>query len=252
MKTRFDRRIVRKTPDRNHIAELFPAIEIHEFFDDVFQLFAVKRVFIIHIISSYHTINKGVFMKVILSVVCLMLSLSLCADDKMKEEMMKKWTEYSTPSEAHKFLATAAGKWSYTSKMWESKESKPEESRGTATMKMIMGGRYLQQEVKGKAMGQPFEGMGFTGYDNLKKRTNSTWMDNMGTAIMSGNGTLNMETKTISEEGEFTCPMEKDSTAKYRSEWVMTDKNNMTFTMFSTMEGKEEFKAMEMTYKRTK
>lgn len=191
-------------------------------------------------------------MKTILFAVCLMLSLSVSAEDKNKEEMMKKWQEYATPTEVHKFLATAAGKWTYVSKMWESKDAKPEESKGTATMKMIMGGRYLQQEIKGTAMGQPFEGMGFTGYDNLKKRTNSTWMDNMGTAIMSGNGEVNVEKKTITESGEFTCPMEKDGSAEYRSEWMITDKSNMTFTMFNKMDGKEEFKMMEMTYKRTK
>ncbi len=191
-------------------------------------------------------------MKTILFALGLMLSVSVYAEDKSKEEMMKKWQEYSTPTDVHKFLATSAGKWSYTSKMWESKDGKPEESKGTATMKMIMGGRYLQQEIKGKMMGQPFEGLGFTGYDNLKKRTNSTWMDNMGTSMMTGHGEVNVEKKTITESGEFTCPMEKDGTAMYRSEWVMTDKNNMTFTMYSTMEGQEEFKAMEMTYKRTK
>ncbi len=191
-------------------------------------------------------------MKNLLLTILTLASLSAFAADKPTDEMMKKWTEYSTPGEPHKFLASFAGKWTYTSKMWEAKDAKPEETKGKATMKMIMGGRYLQQEVSGMAMGQKFEGMGFTGYDNLKKKTISTWMDSMGTAIMTGTGDLNLEKKTIVEEGQFTCPMEKDNTAEYRSEWVMVDKNTMTFSMFNRVEGKEEFKAMEMTYKRAK
>lgn len=191
-------------------------------------------------------------MKMIFAALTLTASLTLHAEEMNKEEMMKKWKEYSTPAAEHKFLGTMAGKWNYTSKMWEGKDAKPEETKGTATMKMIMGGRYLQQDVKGMAMGQPFEGMGLTGFDNLKKRTTSTWMDSMGTAILTGHGTLDMEKKTISETGEFTCPMEKDQTGEYRSEWLVTDKNNMTFTMYNKMDGKEEFKSMEMIYTRKK
>lgn len=191
-------------------------------------------------------------MKKYLIVFMAFFSLSLMAEEVNKEEMMKKWQEFSTPGEPHKFLSSMAGKWKYTSKMWESKDAKAEESSGTATMKMVMGGRFLQQEIKGKAMGQPFEGLGFTGYDNLKKKTVSTWLDSMGTSILTGTGDLNTATKTVSESGQFTCPMEKDQTADYRSEWVMVDKNTMTFTMYNKRDGKEEFKAMEMNYQRAK
>ena len=186
------------------------------------------------------------------SMLVSLFSFNVFANEKPSEEMMKKWQEYSTPSAAHKFFSTLAGKWTYTQKLWHSKDSKPEESTGRATMKMIFGGRYLQQDITGKAMGQPYEGMGLTGYDNLKKETISTWADNMGTSIMYGVGKLDLDKKTVSEKGEYTCPMEKDGSAKYRSEWVLVDPNTMTFTMFSDQGGNGEFKMMEMTYKRAK
>jgi hypothetical protein len=184
----------------------------------------------------------------------LVFSLSASAEEKNKEqeEMMKKWQEYSTPTEAHKLLATMAGKWSYTSSMWETKDSKPMESKGTANFKMIMNGRYLQQEFSGKAMGQPFQGLGFTGYDNLKKKTNSVWMDNMGSAIMMGSGEMNLEKKMISESGEFTCPRESDGTAGYRNEWTMVDNKTMTFTMYHRPDKGDEYKSLEINYKRIK
>lgn len=190
-------------------------------------------------------------MKFLMTAIAL-VSFSAFAADKSSPEMMKKWEEYSTPGEQHKFLSGFEGNWTYTQKMWQTKDAKPEEATGTATMKMVMGGRYLQQEVKGTAMGQPYEGMGFTGYDNLKKETTSTWMDNMGTGLLTGEGKVDLKKKTITEEGEFTCPMEKDNDADYRSEWVSKDKDTMTFTMYSDAGGKGEFKMMEMTYKRTK
>lgn len=191
-------------------------------------------------------------MKGLLFALITLFTVTAHAEDMNKDEMMKKWKEFSTPGEAHKFLGTFAGKWTYTSKSWESKDAKAEESTGKATMKMIMGGRYLQQDVKGKMMGMNYEGMGITGYDNLKKKTITTWMDNMGTGMVVGSGDLDLQKKLITEQGEFSCPMEADSSRNYRSEWSVLDKNTMTFTMYHTPAGKDEMKMMEMVYKRAK
>lgn len=60
-----------------------------------------------------------------------------------------------------------AGSWIYTSKYWESEGAKPESSNGTAKLKMILGGRFMENDIKGKAMEMPFEGMGITGYNNV-------------------------------------------------------------------------------------
>lgn len=175
--------------------------------------------------------------------------------DPKQEEMMKKFHEYATPGEAHKVLKDIAGKWTYTTKFWESESATPHESKGSAKMTMILGGRFLQQEVKGKGMDKmDYEGMGLIGYDNVKKKYITTWIDNMGTGIMEGEGQFNASTKMLTEEGEFTCPMTKDQEADYRGEWVLTDKNNMTYSMYGKGmkdEGKE-FKMMEITYKRKK
>jgi hypothetical protein len=192
-------------------------------------------------------------MKTLLLILSMTLAIPAMAE-MTKEEAMKKMQEASKPGPEQKMLADMAGKWTYTSKMWESPESKPEETKGKSTMKMILGGRILQQNASGMAMGQKFEGMGFTAFDNLKKEWNTTWMDSMGTSIMHGTGTYDEATKTITDKGSFTCPMEEDMTAEYRSEWKMIDKNNMMFTMYGQGMGKQkaEFKMMEMAYKRAK
>src|SRR5262245_11237121 len=107
-----------------------------------------------------------------------------------KAEMMKKWKEYATPGAAHKVLAGMAGNWTYTSTWWESASSKPETAKGTSTMKMILGGRWLQHTTHSKAMGMPFEGLGLTGYDNIKGKYETLWLDSMATGLMHGTGTF--------------------------------------------------------------
>ena len=166
--------------------------------------------------------------------------------------MMKEMEKASRPGEQHKMLADLKGKWTYTSKFWQSADAKPEESTGMSTMKMIMDGRYLQQEATGKMMGKTYTGMGLIGYDNVKQRFETLWIDNMGTSMMKGIGQYDTQTKTLSDKGEFSCPMTKSKTAEYRSEMKIVDSKNMTYTMYGkgmTGEG-EEFKMMELTYKR--
>jgi len=173
-------------------------------------------------------------------------------EHKPSEQEMKAWMEYSTPGEGHKVLASMVGNWKYTSKMWHKPDSKPEESAGTSSLRLILGGRFLENKTKGKAMGMPFEGLGLTGYNNLTKKYETSWYDNMATGMMHGMGTFDEKTQTLKDTGEFSCPMSKDKPLTYRSEWKINDKNTMTFTMWMPNESGEEFKSMEMVFKRSK
>ena len=55
-------------------------------------------------------------------------------------------------NENHKLLADMNGSWNYTIKMWMNPDpnAKPQESKGTATRKSAMGGRYAVMDVTGK------------------------------------------------------------------------------------------------------
>lgn len=176
------------------------------------------------------------------------------AMDPIELEMMKKFEEAATPGAPHKMLAEKAGEWTYTSKWWDSKDQKkPQTSKGTSTMTMILGGRWLQQNFKGTAMGQPFEGLGLVGYDNIKGTYESLWLDTMSTALMHGTGSYDASTKTLKDSGTHSCPISADKTQSFRSEWLMKDKNNMVFSMYGKgFAGKEEFLQMEITYTRAK
>lgn len=193
---------------------------------------------------------KNLFTLVALS----LLSLSVFAADEKADpkmqEMMKAWQEASTPGAPHAVLKGMAGKWKYTSKMWQTPEAVPETSAGTSTFTLIHGGRYLKNESKGKAMGMNYEGLGFIGYNNVAKRYETTWMDNMSTAMMHGSGNFDPATQTLSDSGEFSCPLKKEP-QKFRSEWKMVDKNSMIFSMWmpDRTTGKE-FRSMELTYRR--
>jgi hypothetical protein len=175
---------------------------------------------------------------------------SAAATDPKKAEMMKAWQEASTPGPEHAMLKGLVGKWKVTSKSWETEGSKPEETTGMSTFKSILGGRFVQQDYKGKMMGMPYTGTGMLGFNNVTKKFESSWYDSMSTAAMTFEGTFDASTKTLSEAGEYECPIRKGP-QKMRSEMKIIDKNNMTFALYMPdMVSGKEYKTMEQAYKR--
>jgi hypothetical protein len=116
---------------------------------------------------------------------------------------------------------------------------------------MIMGGRYIVDETKGEFGGMMFEGRGLTGYDNGQKKFVTTWIDNMGTGIMTGIGDYNAAKKQFDFDVTFTDPM-TSKTVKGRSIDRAIDDDHWVMESYQNGPDGKEFKAMEITYERQK
>lgn len=170
------------------------------------------------------------------------------AKDPMMEAMMKA----GAPNENHKLLEPMVGHWMTTAHWWKSPESQPESSEGSSVMEWVMDGRFIRQTFTGTMMGQPFAGLGFSGYDNVKGEYVSIWMDNMMTGIMKSSGTYDAATHAIREEGTMSCPMTGDKAMWYRTQWKLGDADRLVYESYSkTPEGKE-FRTLEVVYTRQK
>src|SRR5258707_5978570 len=132
----------------------------------------------------------------------------------------------------------------------------PQESKGTATRKSTMGGHYFTMDVTGKLQmpgedgkmkDMQFKGMGVEGYDNVKKKFVSSWIDNMGTGIQFSEGTYDPATKTFT----FTSVMEMmpGMRTPVREVLKMTDKDHMMMEWYETPGGQEKT-TMEIAYTR--
>lgn len=117
-------------------------------------------------------------------------------------------------------------------------------------MEWILGGRFLKQKYKGEWAGEKFEGLGFIGYDKMKKRYVTLWMDNMATGIFQSTGRYDAATQTIKESGHFSCPMTGEKDKWFRAEWKLIDKNKNSYTWFMKDPNGKEFKSMEIVYTR--
>jgi hypothetical protein len=105
-----------------------------------------------------------------------------------EKAMMEAWAKVATPGDAHKWLEPVVGTWDAKITMWMAPGAPPQESTGTSENRWVLGGRFVEQRYEGNFMGQPFSGLGYTGYDNYKKKYVGTWMDTMGTMIMTSQG----------------------------------------------------------------
>ena len=187
---------------------------------------------------------------------CVMLTVSTTLAKEKKSEkkeadpqaMMEMYKKLGAPGEPHQLFASLVGSWTTHTKEWMEPGKPPMESTGTADMKMLLDGRFLQQEFTGDMMGQPYSGIGTSGYDNLRKRYVSTWIDSMGTGIFIMEGTASADGKTITLKGGHDEPGGGHMT--HRAVWKIVDNNNQTFDMFGTHRGGKETKMMEIIYTR--
>ncbi len=169
--------------------------------------------------------------------------------DKMDmQTMMETWMKLAQPAEPHAQLASMAGSWSTKSKEWMEPGKPPVESTGTSDMKMLLGGRFLQQHFDGNMMGRPYQGIGTTAYDNVRQRYVSTWIDTMSTGIFMMEGTAGADGKTITLHGDHQMP--GGGKMKHRAVWTIVDGNNQTFEMYGAHGHGKEMKMMEIAYTR--
>ena len=190
----------------------------------------------------------------VVSVCALVVTSAAVAKDRKADKqmdpqaMMETYKKLATPGEPHKQLAGLAGSWTTKTKEWMEPGKPPMESTGSVEMKVLLDGRYLQQEFTGDMMGQPYTGVGITGYDNLRKRYVSTWIDSMGTGIFMMEGTATADGKTITLKGHHAEP--GGGQMAHRAVWKLVDDNTQTFDMYGSHHGGKEMKMMEIVYTR--
>ncbi len=165
------------------------------------------------------------------------------------ESEMKAWTEYMTPGEIHKMMASWDGNWEGDVKMWMAPGQDPVSSKATSVNRMILGGRYQESRTTGNFYGMPLEGISTMAYDNSKKRFLNTWIDNFGTGMVFMEGTWDPATQTMEFKGKGLDPL-IGKEIPMRQTIKILDDNTQLMEMYSTPEGGKEMKSMEITMKR--
>ena len=170
------------------------------------------------------------------------------AETMDQQAMMEKWAKFATPGPAHERFKKLVGKWNANVKFWFTPDAPPSESQGISTFKLIFGGRYMVQEFEGTAMGQPFTGMGISGFDNFRREYFDTWLDSMGTSIMVSWGTETNGTVEFKGTVDDFMTDRRDVPARSVASWI--DDNTHKVEMFCVAPNGQEFQNMEIIFTR--
>lgn len=165
-----------------------------------------------------------------------------------EQAMMKAWRQAMAPGPQHAEMAKMVGEFNMTVKSYMEPGGEPDVTTGTASRKMIMGGRYLEETVTGTVMGEPFEGRGLTGYNNVTGKWWGIWLDNMSTGISLSDGEWDFEKGVGVFYGDYINPLTKEI-EETRGLVTQLDGGDELMEMFMiTPTG--EYKSMEILYER--
>jgi hypothetical protein len=171
---------------------------------------------------------------------------AMSAEEKAAMEAMEKM---ATPGPAHEAIADMAGTWDAEVTMYWGPT--PSKSKGVSENRLVLGGRWVEQRFKSEMGGQPFEGIGYTGYDNFKKKYMGTWMDNMSTAVMLSEGTFDAAGKVMTSTSTMDDVVTGKSTTTRMTSTIVTPDHHH-FEMFGPGPDGKEMKQMEIHYHRRK
>jgi hypothetical protein len=164
-------------------------------------------------------------------------------EDPMMAEMLKM----AQPGEQHKEIAKFAGTWHGKVSHFMAPDAPPHMSEGTMVSTMVLDGRWLRQEWKGEMMGTPFTGVGYWGYDAMKKEHVGMWTDTMSTNWMHFKGQYDAAAKAWTSTGVMESPM---GNTPMREVTTVKDADHHTFDMYMTGPDGKEAKIMTIEYSR--
>lgn len=166
-----------------------------------------------------------------------------------QQAMMEAFEKMGAVRAEHRQLAWFAGNWDVKQTMWMD-PSKPE-AHQTTTAKVvatpIFGGRYIEFKYEGSFSGQPYHGQGLFGFDNLKGKYFSTWIDDMSTGTWLAWGDYDAKTKSYTFRGDMDDPMAPATKIAVREVMRIVDDRHYTFEWYE-MHGGKEAKTMQMDY----
>lgn len=168
------------------------------------------------------------------------------ADEQAMLEAMQKAAAVGSQ---HRQLQALAGDWDVKSSFWMDPAAPPMTETGKARNTLVLGGRFLRSEFAGQMMGGPFEGLGYTGYDNRKGRYYVTWMDTASTGVLIAWGDYDSAKRSYTYRADLPDPLDPAKTSPIREVLRIVDADHHVLEWYETRNG-AQIKTMQVEYAR--
>ncbi len=175
-----------------------------------------------------------------LRIFCWSLAIALAGTVSLAQQ-----PSFPKPGSEHAGLAKSAGTWDAVMTIQGGMKSS-----GELISKMECGGFWRTRNFKGDFGGLEFQGQGLDGYDRVKKKYISIWVDSVTTTPTIFEGTYDEATKTYTLTGESRDFDGKPEQIKTLTKVV--DEDTELFEMYRVYADGKEVKMMTIEYKRRK
>ncbi len=159
-------------------------------------------------------------------------------------ELKRVMHEYRMPSRMHHKMLEWGGNWREETKVWATPQAEPVKSEAICESKVVMEGRFIVSMHRGEMNKAQYEAQSVLGWDNAKKKFVKTWFDNMGTGILTMEGTWDEAKQTIEFVGYASNPF-GDAPIKVRQVLKIISPIEMLLEVYMDYNGKE-YKSMEV------
>ena len=152
-------------------------------------------------------------------------------------------------SEAHDKLARRAGEYVTVSK-FTTPDGKAMESKGTAKLTLVLGGRFLQEENAGTLLGMPVNGLRLVGYNTEANQFEAVWTYTGSTAMMTLVGQTKDDGRTVEFAASFAGV--KNTKSNFTVVYRFADADNFTVELIARTEDGTKGPTLETSYTRKK
>jgi hypothetical protein len=154
-------------------------------------------------------------------------------------------SEPTGPGNPQNHLAATVGEWDLTIRMWTNPDSDPQESRGSADARWILGENFVETRLEGEVLGTDFEGLRIEGYDVAAEKFTSIWRDSRGTYTLVFQGKCDADCCIRTMTAPFTDPLSKTELTIKSVTTILADDSYRYETYIVTPSG-TEIKNMEL------
>ena len=168
------------------------------------------------------------------------------ADAAQRDALLKQAAAVGAPQQ--RLADLLVGDWTVTVSLLMDPQH-PVVEQGTSTFSRVLGGRHVLQDLRFSPGGEPFEGLGYLGYDNVTGQYFSSWMDTTFTGAMLAHGGYDAASDTYTFHGSQSDPMKEVEAIPVREVLHATDRDHFTYEYYETRHGQETL-AVRLDYRR--
>jgi len=151
------------------------------------------------------------------------------------------------PGPEHARLTAMAGTWDVDLTFWLQPGRPPVTTKGTSTIRSILGGLFIEEKIDGTLSGAPFTTMSWTGFNTSTHQYEATRIASTNSIRIAEAGTYDEKTKQFDLNAAY--PMAGD-TWRQRTVIHIESADAMTATSYLSFGTVPEWKAVEMRYTR--